>query len=109
MAYNFPENDNSVEAAPWSLVAKKALADKVICDKMHTWFLARYEDPVERCPYESAEGGYQFIHGGPYDAREVLEQEFGVVYDDDLIAQVAEFVSADTYEWSRIPDSADFG
>ena len=37
---------------------------------MIEWFNQNFEDPAERTPYESAEGGYQWIWGGPYDARE---------------------------------------
>lgn len=36
---------------------------------MRTWFLQNYEDPAERTPYESREGGYIWIWGGPYEAR----------------------------------------
>jgi hypothetical protein len=31
------------------------------------WFLAGYCDPVHGTPYNGREGGFQFIHGGPYD------------------------------------------
>jgi len=33
---------------------------------MADWFLANFENPAECTPYESAEGGYQWIWGGPY-------------------------------------------
>ena len=33
------------------------------------WFRERFEDPVEETPYNSREGGYLYIWGGPYDAR----------------------------------------
>ena len=45
-------------------------------DALVEWFHERYEDPAERLPYVSAEGGYQWIYGGPYDAREVLGDNF---------------------------------
>lgn len=28
---------------------------------MKAWFYSKYEGPVDSCPYESREGGYQFI------------------------------------------------
>ncbi|MET3972872.1 hypothetical protein ABIB94_007871 [Bradyrhizobium sp. JR7.2] len=34
---------------------------------MIQWFSANYEDPAVSTPYESAEGGYQYIWGGPYE------------------------------------------
>ena len=43
------------------------------------WFSQYYEDPANQTPYESAEGGYQFIWGGPYDSRDELESEFSGV------------------------------
>ena len=39
---------------------------------MEPWFYQNFEDPAEKTPYVSAEGGYQWIWGGPYDASEVL-------------------------------------
>ena len=32
---------------------------------MKEWFYENYEDPANRTPYESAEGGYIWIWGGP--------------------------------------------
>ncbi len=40
------------------------------------WFFDRYEDPANRLPYITREGGYQWIEGGPHDAREVLQDAF---------------------------------
>ena len=40
------------------------------------WFLENFEDPAESTPYESAEGGYQYIWGGPYDTRDIVENVF---------------------------------
>ena len=31
-----------------------------------------FEDPANETPYESSEGGYIYIWGGPYDALEQL-------------------------------------
>jgi hypothetical protein len=36
---------------------------------MEEWFRKHFEDPAERTPYESAEGGYIYIWGGPFDAH----------------------------------------
>lgn len=44
---------------------------------MQAWFRRYFEDPAHETPYESAEGGYLYIWGGPYDAHEELEAEFG--------------------------------
>lgn len=74
-------------------------------EEMLAWFRHHYEDPVENCPHESAEGGYQFIYGGPYDAQEELEAQYGDVHPDETIEMVAQFLSEECYEWSgKVPD-----
>ena len=44
---------------------------------MMQWFHQNYEDPAENTSYVSAEGGYLWNHGGPYDARDELDAMFG--------------------------------
>ena len=39
---------------------------------MRSWFLTRYCDPAQETPYNGREGGYMFVHGGPYGPAEVL-------------------------------------
>jgi hypothetical protein len=41
-------------------------------------------------PYESAEGGYQWIWGGPYNAGEQLFSKFGDIVPESLIEEVTE-------------------
>jgi hypothetical protein len=55
-----------------------AKADEAVAlvNRMVEWFLANYEDPVNSTPWESAEGGYQYLCGGPYHAREELTDQF---------------------------------
>lgn len=40
------------------------------------WFFERYEDPANSLPYITREGGYQWIEGGPHDARDALQDAF---------------------------------
>jgi hypothetical protein len=74
---------------------------------LSTWFLQRYEDPGENCPYESAEGGYQYIWGGPYDAGEELHNAWAGIFDDTFLESVATRLEADhgCYEWSGTGDA----
>lgn len=72
-------------------------------DQMVDWFLANYEDPVERVPYVSAEGGYQYYAGGPYDAEEVLTQEFPDSTTRDVSEAVRELEN-DAVEWVKRGD-----
>jgi hypothetical protein len=74
-------------------------------DVMRTWFLENYEDPVENTPYNSGEGGYQYIYGGPYDAHQELDSEFSGTVPDDLIEELADKLSETVPEWT----SADQG
>jgi hypothetical protein len=62
---------------------------------MILWFLHVYEDPAENTPYESAEGGYQYIYGDPVEAREALEDEFGGMIAEELISNAAERLEED--------------
>jgi hypothetical protein len=73
-------------------------------DVMKEWFLDGYCDPVECCPYISAEGGYQYIWGGPYDAWDILSSEF--IGDEflDLIDNLADELTAESPNWSTIPE-----
>jgi hypothetical protein len=74
---------------------------------MRTWFFQRYEDPQEECPYDSEEGDYVYIWGGPYDAREELQGEFDGVVPQETIDALAEELERDCVEWSAVPEHAD--
>lgn len=67
---------------------------------MEEWFHRNFEDPAERTPYESREGGYIWIWGGPYDAEEELGARFGGVVPDDLIEELARALTKECWEWA---------
>lgn len=71
-------------------------------NEMRTWFFRNYENPVEQCPYESKEGGYIYIHGGPYDAREELFNKFWEQYPNEVIEELAQELEETCWEWSGI-------
>lgn len=75
---------------------------------MEAWFRARFEDPAERTPYESAEGGYIWIWGGPYDAREELESEFGGIVPEEVILELVKDLERECYEWAPTPSASDY-
>lgn len=81
---------------------------EVQLDVMHTWFLQNFEDPAERTPYESAEGGYIWIWGGPYEAREELEAEFGDVVPDEVIEELSSELDAICCEWAPTERPGDY-
>src|SRR2546430_5076910 len=77
-------------------------------DVMETWFRQRFEDPAERTPYESAEGGYIWIYGGPYDAREELEAEFSEVVPDEVINELVDKLEGECWEWAPTSGPEDY-
>lgn len=77
-------------------------------DVMETWFRQSFEDPAERTPYESAEGGYIWIWGGPYDAREELESEFSGIVPDEVIEELTDELEGECSEWAPTPSPEDY-
>jgi len=73
-------------------------------DIMRNWFHANYEDPVENSPYESAEGGYLYIWGGPYDPEEELQNEFSGLVPDEVIEELANEFRDISWEWTGHPE-----
>ncbi len=73
---------------------------KTQLEVMETWFRQHYEDPAEHTPYESAEGGYIWIWGGPYDAREELESEFADIVPSDVIDELVNKLEGECLEWA---------
>ncbi len=77
-------------------------------DVMRTWFFENFEDPVERTPYESKEGGYMWIWGGPYDAQEELDAKFGGIVPDDVIKELSAELFATCYQWAPTAKPGDY-
>ncbi|MEK6304216.1 MAG: hypothetical protein AABO41_26305 [Acidobacteriota bacterium] len=67
---------------------------------METWFRRNFEDPAEGTPYESREGGYIWIGGGPYDAHEQLEAEFSGIVPDDVIEELVRELEEECLVWA---------
>lgn len=78
-------------------------------EAMVDWFFENFEDPVHQLPYVSAEGGYQWVFGGPYNASTELQENFP---DEDLElveAAVSKIEADGTLDWAEIqkPEYAD--
>jgi hypothetical protein len=74
-------------------------------EAMRLWFLSRYCDPVHDTPYNGEEGGYLFIHGGPYTAEDELYHRFGgggISDDEELRAVIDDVESEGIDEWAPI-------
>lgn len=79
----------------------RRLSKARMIDAMVHWFHENYEDPAVRLPFESREGGYQWIWGGPYDAGTQISNEFSDIADEDSINAATREVTQDgLYEWA---------
>lgn len=77
-------------------------------EMMREWFFQHFEDPAERTPYESREGGFIWIWGGPYDAHEKLADEFSDTVPEDVIEELAHELTRDCWEWAPTPSREDY-
>jgi hypothetical protein len=68
------------------------------------WFYENFEDPVHSTPYNSQEGGYLYIKGGPYAAREIITVVFGNIISDDLIEEIVDEINRESDIW--VPSSS---
>lgn len=74
-----------------------------LVEEMMDWFMERYEDPAHGVPYNSELGGYIYVHGGPYDASEELQEAFpNVPYQ--LLEKAASRLNDVSYEWAKVGD-----
>jgi hypothetical protein len=74
-------------------------------EEMEDWFRENFEDPQNETPYDSETGEYQYIWGGPFDASDMIESQFGDQYEPKWIEAAVENVTSDgTYDWA--PTSA---
>jgi hypothetical protein len=64
------------------------------------WFLENFEDPAQNTPHNSQEGGYQYIWGGPYDAREQIEGYFGDDLPETIVDEIVEELEQESGEWA---------
>lgn len=77
------------------------LERETLIEVMKSWFYQNFEDPAEKTPHDSSEGGYLYIWGGPYDASEVLSSEFGEHVPEEIIEEVvAEVESGGLVDWA---------
>lgn len=76
-------------------------------DNMKEWFLENYEPPENNLPYESREGGFLYIWGGPYEIEEVLSEEFGSDVSEHIMNICIEQIEEEygELEWSAVPQN----
>lgn len=75
---------------------------------MREWFFSHFENPVENTPFESKEGGYIYIWGGPYNAHEELISEFEGIVSDDVINELVAALEQECVEWTGKTSAEEF-
>jgi hypothetical protein len=105
MASDETPNDWKVVATSIDLMS---LSREKQLEEMEAWFRSMYEDPAERTPYESREGGYIWIWGGPYDAATELIGQYGGIVPDDVINELVDKLSGECIEWAPTEQPGDY-
>lgn len=78
-------------------------------EALRRWFTTRYCDPANETPYDSEEGGYIYVWGGPYEAGDELHSRFSGLVPDEVIDEVVEDLQSDgTDEWAPIHTEPDY-
>ena len=104
-----PEKHYFLNSAETITESQLRTADHEIqVEAMRNWFHTHFEHPDESCPYDSEEGGYQWIYGGPYEPALVLQEEFDGIVDDETINILANKLSDVSFEWSGRSDLDDY-
>jgi hypothetical protein len=88
-----------------SSYSRNSIDSKV--EEMKDWFLSNYEPPENSLPYESKEGGYFYIWGGPYELEDVMFDEYGTNVSEHLIRLCIEEIEEEygVIEWSGVPQN----
>lgn len=98
-ARQFDPDDDWIKSAPRELQI----------EAMRRWFCDRYEDPANETPYESAEGGYQFIWGGPYDPNDEIQSRFADVVEYEVMEELIHNLYMEVGdEWAPIDHGYDY-
>lgn len=70
-------------------------------EQLVEWFRQYHEDPANETPYNGREGGYLYIHGGPYSAEEELRDNFEDIVSEEAIMEAVDEIQEDgTWEWA---------
>ena len=100
--------EQELMSTTWPYGDSKMTASELQCadretqlEVMRDWFYSIYEDPVENTPYVSSEGGYIYIHGGPYEAIEEIDREFGGIVHEEIIHALASELDDISSVWTK--------
>jgi hypothetical protein len=88
-------DDQDVESEPFDRIAA--------ADEMKEWFYENYEDPAHSLPYNSREGGYQWLYGGPEAPLDALQDGFADEFPFEFIEEVATSITDEAGIWDWTP------
>lgn len=93
----------SESSSPFSEEELKTASKEVQLAVMKEWFFHFFENPAENTPYETKEGGYIYLWGGPYDAKEELQAEFSEIVSKDVVEELIEELESESPDWAAKP------
>lgn len=108
MEYNEIQFWNPQTERSFTLEALKTADIEIQKDVMRYWFFSNYEDPAQHTPHESNEGGYIYIWGGPYDAREELADVFDGYISEEVIEDLVEELESECSVWTGTLSGDDY-
>lgn len=84
-------------------LARRMLEGRYIsADQMVEWFKEHYEGPEHYIPHDSSEGGYQYSGHEPYQAEDVLRDQFPDA-SEQARAEAVRWLEDESFEWVRKP------
>ncbi len=106
---------DEIQHAPVSIPPTnlKNLSHRACVEAIMGWFSENCEYPAHCTPYISAEGGYQYIWGGPYDTRDIIVNVFGDWLEESILESSISKLENEGYVWvpnsaRRLPPDEDF-
>lgn len=94
----YAPDDPNIYVTPSRL---KRLGHKKKVAYMVEWFRNQFCDPAEETPFNSREGGYLYIWGGPYSADDELRREFEGIVSERAISDAIKDVESDgIFDWA---------
>ena len=97
-AYNRKNAKITIGSKEYRLNALKYKSNDDKLELMREWFFDNYADPID-LPFNSREGGYQYIHGGPYYASEELFGTFSEYIEDRFSQELVDELDEINHEW----------
>lgn len=72
-------------------------------EQITDWFHENFEDPIDNMPRNPETGSFDWIWGGPFDAREEIEDAF-IGVDSEILDEVIEEIEFGGREWAPHSD-----